>query len=206
MGRTQDERKADTRERLLAAAADLFARRGVDAVSIDAIADAADRTSGSVYAHFGGKRALLLAVLDRWSGQTARAIAADFAAARTVGARLAATWTNFAAQRDAVTLLHELWLQASRDPEVNEALAVRYADSRRVMAQAYDEWAKEEGVHLPLASDVMATHVFALLLGLDMQRRLDPSAVPDEVALAGFEVLFGLTHDPKEPSHAHASV
>ena len=35
MARTQQQRKAETRERLLAAAAELFAREGYDAVAID---------------------------------------------------------------------------------------------------------------------------------------------------------------------------
>ena len=52
MARTQEQRRADTRARLLDAAAQLFATRGIDAVSVDAVADAADRTSGAVYDHF----------------------------------------------------------------------------------------------------------------------------------------------------------
>jgi len=64
MARTQEERKAETRSRLLAAAAELFADHGVDAVSVDAVAEAAGRTSGAVYAHFGSKQGLLLALLD----------------------------------------------------------------------------------------------------------------------------------------------
>ena len=62
----QQDRKADTRARLVAAAAECFAERGVDAVSVDAVADAAGRTSGAVYAHFGSKQGLVLAVLDQW--------------------------------------------------------------------------------------------------------------------------------------------
>ena len=44
MARTQQERKADTRERLLSAAAQLFADHGIDAVSVDVVAEAAGRT------------------------------------------------------------------------------------------------------------------------------------------------------------------
>ena len=50
---TQGERRAETRQRLLDAAADLFATRGIEASSVDAIAEAADRTSGAIYDHFG---------------------------------------------------------------------------------------------------------------------------------------------------------
>ena len=61
---SQEQRKAETRQRLLDAAALLFAERGIEAVSIDTVAEAADRTSGAVYAHFGGKDGLLNALLE----------------------------------------------------------------------------------------------------------------------------------------------
>jgi len=218
MARTQEERKVETRERLLRAAADLFARRGVDAVSVDAIADDADRTSGSVYAHFGGKHGLLLAVLDRWSGQVARSMAADFAATVSMRDRLGAMWRNFTDHPEAgarpLWLLHELWLRAARDPLIGAELARRYADSREAMAASYSAWVRTEGVRPPVAPDELPVLVFALLLGLDMQRQLDPAAVPDEVALRGFATLFGLPDpppdapdlNPKEHTHAHATV
>ncbi len=61
---TQGERRAQTRRALLDAAAELFATRGVDGASIDAVAEAAGRTSGAVYDHFGGKEGLLFALLE----------------------------------------------------------------------------------------------------------------------------------------------
>lgn len=51
MARTQDERKAETRQRLLQAAGELIAERGVAGASVDALAEAAERTSGAIYAH-----------------------------------------------------------------------------------------------------------------------------------------------------------
>lgn len=223
MGRTQESRKADTRERLLRAAADLFARRGVDGVSVDSIAEEADRTSGAIYAHFGGKQGLLLGVLDRWAGQVARSMAADFAATSSMRDRLAAMWRNFTDHPDTgarpLWLLHELWLRAARDPEVGHQLARRYAESRHAMAASYAEWAAAEGVSLPVDPKALPVLVFALLLGLDMQRQLDPAAVPEEVALAGFATLFGLpapapappasvisVPTTKESRHAHANL
>ena len=50
---TQGERRAETRQRLLDAAAELFAARGVEGCSVDAIAERAERASGAVYDHFG---------------------------------------------------------------------------------------------------------------------------------------------------------
>ena len=72
MPRTQEDRKAETRSRLLEAAADLFARRGFHGVSTDTVADAADRTSGALYAHFGAKEGLLLALVNAWAEDVPR--------------------------------------------------------------------------------------------------------------------------------------
>src|SRR3984893_19251435 len=94
MSRTQEERKADTRARLLDAAATLFADRGIDAVSVDAVADAAGRTSGAVYAHFGSKQGLLLALMDEWAHSLVTVIAAEFELASSVEDRLRAVGVN----------------------------------------------------------------------------------------------------------------
>src|SRR3954453_20658471 len=65
-GRAQGQRVREiTRERLLAAAADVFSATGSGATSVDAVAAAAGFTTGAVYSNFGGKADLFLAVLER---------------------------------------------------------------------------------------------------------------------------------------------
>ena len=54
------EHKAETRDRILRAARDLFNRRGFADVSIDQIMAAADLTRGGFYNHFGSKEELFL--------------------------------------------------------------------------------------------------------------------------------------------------
>ena len=63
MGRIAGVTAAETRERLLLAAADVFARRGYDGTRVADIAVAADVSSGALYAHFGSKAELLVAAL-----------------------------------------------------------------------------------------------------------------------------------------------
>lgn len=57
-------RKRETREKLLDAAFRLFGERGVDAVAINEITEAADVGFGSFYNHFDSKEALYDAVVD----------------------------------------------------------------------------------------------------------------------------------------------
>src|SRR5439155_23204367 len=59
---TREERRAATRERLLRAARTVFARRGVQAATVDEIAEEAGFTTGALYSNFKGKGDLVLAV------------------------------------------------------------------------------------------------------------------------------------------------
>lgn len=58
------EAQALTRERLLAAAHELFRRDGYAATSVERIAAAAGYSKGAVYSNFENKEAIFLAVLD----------------------------------------------------------------------------------------------------------------------------------------------
>ena len=176
---TQQERKAETRARLLAAAAGLFADQGVDAVSIDAVAEAAGRTSGAVYAHFGSKQGLLLALLDSWKDSVLTVLLAEVAVTASPLGQLAAVWENVAptpAEAGSWSLLEqELWLRAARDPEVADVLRVRNAEALRYSARQLEGWTDRR--RLPTvgtAPSDLAVLVKALLAGLAVQRRLEP--------------------------------
>src|SRR3954471_10523442 len=60
---TREESREQTRERLLAAAAELFAERGVNGTSVEQIAERAGYTRGAFYGNFDGKPELLVALL-----------------------------------------------------------------------------------------------------------------------------------------------
>ncbi|MBF8188780.1 TetR/AcrR family transcriptional regulator [Nonomuraea sp. K274] len=63
MGRIAGVTAAETRERLLRAAADVFAERGYDGTRVADIAAAAGVSNGALYTHFGSKADLLVAAL-----------------------------------------------------------------------------------------------------------------------------------------------
>ncbi|MBV6508618.1 MAG: hypothetical protein JJLCMIEE_01683 [Acidimicrobiales bacterium] len=197
MGRTQLERKADTRERLVRAAAELFGSLGFHSVSTDAVAARADRTSGAVYAHFGSKQGLLLAVLEEWRSETAADAEVELDAATDLDARTEALWRTLSSRTgergDAWLMLEmELWLHAARQPELRQLLAERYDEIRHEMAHAFEEWAATAGSSLASPPDEMSTLVLALLLGLGLQRRMEPESVSDELAGRGIRSLLGL--------------
>jgi AcrR family transcriptional regulator len=69
VGRIAGVTAAETRNRLLAAAADVFARRGYDGARVVDIAATAGVSNGALYAHFGSKAELLAAALRAHGNQ-----------------------------------------------------------------------------------------------------------------------------------------
>lgn len=184
---TQGERRAATRDRLLAAAAELFAERGIEGSSVDAIAERAERTSGAVYDHFGGKPGLLFALLEGWTDAAAEVIGAEVAAATTLDGRLEAIWRNVADPPKGdggrwILLEHELWSYAARDAAARDHLARRYRAAWAGVDESLRSWAAEQGVDPP--PPTAAPAVIGVLLGLEMMRRLDPDAIDTATAVA----------------------
>jgi AcrR family transcriptional regulator len=192
---TQTERKDETRARLLAAAATVFAERGVEGASVDAIAEEAGRTSGALYAHFGSKEGLVIELLESWRSEVSTNILAGLSHARSLDERLLALWHSFAhpkgAARQWVQFEHELWRWVTRveHDEMRVLVADRYRTARQAITARLEEWAQERLIPAPRAEAGPA--IIGLLIGLEMQHRLDPEAVTDEIALASLRALLG---------------
>jgi AcrR family transcriptional regulator len=71
----RSERGRATRERLVAAARELFGEHGYDGTSIEAVLERAGVKRGALYHHFESKQALFDAVLDRVISDVAQAVA-----------------------------------------------------------------------------------------------------------------------------------
>jgi AcrR family transcriptional regulator len=84
-----------TRERILAAALEVFARKGYHRALVDDIVRASGTSKGAVYHHFPTKEALFLALVDEFAQRLALAVAAAIgsrhgALAKVEGALVAA--------------------------------------------------------------------------------------------------------------------
>jgi AcrR family transcriptional regulator len=178
----RDEQRAATRRELLAAGADLFAARGVDGCSVGDVARAAGRTTGAIYDHFATKQGLVFALVEEWAGDNATATTARLEAADDLDERLTALWlgTTDATTGDGrwLNLEHELWSYAQRDDEVLGRLRTRFRELWAGIEALADVWPDLEGLRGkgPL--------VMGVLTGVEMMRRVDPTAITDEMAVA----------------------
>lgn len=204
---SQGERRAETRGALLEAAAGLFARHGFDAVSVDAVADAAGRTSGAVYDHFGSKHGLLMAVLDDWADALMAVIGTELEQAQDLRGRLRAVAANVIVHPNEITrrllmLEHELALRAARDPRVAEGMRLRIVRAQQRLSRGLARW-KAEGVLPPGSAPVeqLAVTIRALVLGMEMQQRLEPSAFDIESAASILEAVLSPSMAPLASLH-----
>jgi AcrR family transcriptional regulator len=134
MGRVAGVTSAETRARLLRAAADVFAARGYDGTRVADIAVAAGVSNGALYAHFGSKAELLVASLRAHGGR----VLADLLAAdpgRPVGDLLLQAGRCLPTQRDDRRYLAvEALLAARRDEDVAEPMREYTSERARWLA------------------------------------------------------------------------
>src|ERR1700716_2741910 len=84
---TREQRKANPRERLLAAARSVFARSGFHGASVEEIASKAGFSTGALYSNFDGKEDLFLVLMEREIDEHAREISEAVRARASVAER-----------------------------------------------------------------------------------------------------------------------
>src|SRR5690242_20851694 len=109
-GRPPGQGVADaTRERILEAAAEVFADKGYYGAAVDDIVRASDTSKGSFYFHFPNKRGIFVALLDHLTGRLVErvegAIAGETDPVRRLDAALRAVLKSFAQRKRLARLL-----------------------------------------------------------------------------------------------------
>jgi AcrR family transcriptional regulator len=178
--------RSNARERLLGAAAKVFAERGYRAASIDDIAAAAGFSKGAVYWHFQSKEDLLHTLIDERLRDPTEAMLTRMAEAPPevdAGAEVGGRFMELlSGDPDFVLLANEYWALAARDPKLRK----RYADTERArrdaLAQALQVRQEHRGTpEVGIPTEEAATAFLALASGLAMARLIDPDAVPDHL-------------------------
>jgi AcrR family transcriptional regulator len=177
--RTQAERRDETRRALLASADRAFSRDGFHASSVDAIADDAGYSKGAVYARFGGKDDLFLAVLEaRFDQRLALAgpKASDGGRRRERIAALAQAHRHVIAEDPAWTVAWvEFAAHATRNPDLRQRLRQLNASLR--------QRAEQQLAELGFADEDDAAYFATVSLvygsGVSIERMLDPNGPPE---------------------------
>jgi AcrR family transcriptional regulator len=191
---TREQSKANTRERLLAAARSAFASSGFHGASVEEIASAAGFSTGALYSNFDGKEDLFLVLMEREIEEHAREIAAAVSVRESVAERDtggARQWMSMIEREPELLLLFmEFWAYGVRDAQVRPKVAARFAQVRRLLTKLIEDGVKEFELELALPAEQLAVAIDALADGIARQKLADPRAVPDELMGRVLSLLF----------------
>jgi AcrR family transcriptional regulator len=188
---TQQARKAKTREAIVAAATRRFALRGVEATSLDDVAEAAGFTKGAIYANFPNKRALVEAVIERNIVQidAATLVRPDLPLAdrlALIGREVAALTRTV--PRETVLLDLEYSLAALRNPRKRAMVPARSQAQWEDVPARFAALNAAQGAHPPFESAELLR--LAAILARGIIRGL--AEAPDALTPGAIETLFRL--------------
>jgi AcrR family transcriptional regulator len=199
---TPERRRHQTREHLLAAAAEVFAARGFHGATLDEVAAVAGFTKGAVYSNFKNKEDLFLALFKENYDREMDAIRGALA---DPGVPPEARLSDFVDLiRDQTVqagpnfnlLYQEFSLYAARNPAVREEL--NRIDNQGAQALAEILQADRERVGLePLVSPLQTARIVELLFrGIGQMRILQPDVADDEFVEAAIAFVARGLGDP----------
>ena len=183
--------REETCQRLFAAAAQVFAERGVGAATVDEIAAAAGFTRGALYSNFRDKEELVLAMLDdhlRRSQEHNLFLHDRHADARDLVQALRA---NEGRSDDPLhhnpVLQIELMMYAARSPELRPAIGEHLRTMRGLVGTIVAD--KLRAVGIDVDPIVVGTVMVAIEDGLRLHRLLDPESTPPDAFFTALEEL-----------------
>jgi AcrR family transcriptional regulator len=193
MTRTRPTR-AETRQRVLDAAFEVFSRQGIAASSLSQVAAAAGLTKGAVYSSFDSKDELVLALMEEHAGHRIQASldAVDGAGREDLLVQLASVLVHeMRVDAGWHRLLAEYFAMAHHDEAKRVALQRRRREVRETVARAVDRVAAEVGFALPMPADEFAIVLLALSNGLGVESDIDPDGVPDDLLARVLTLIAG---------------
>lgn len=173
---TRAKRQAQTRERLVEVARDLFLADGYAGTSLDKVAVAAGFSKGAVYSNFSGKEELCMAVLDTIHEEQIEGVVAAFTADTDLDGRIDAfaAWVREKLGKPRWTALEvEFAAVARQSPWVAGELVKRHRMLVAASAELIDRVVADAGLRLDISAHKAAVALLSLGIGLGAMRSLD---------------------------------
>lgn len=196
---TRAEQQEQTKARLLASAAELFAERGVNGASVEQIAEHAGYSRGAFYSNFADKQALVAALLMERTRHEAEEVGAivlnpDASFAERMEALRAWHRARAVHAREWLILRTELWLHAVRtaDRGLLDRIEERERFARQMLAEGIATAFTTPGTEPTPPDDpaFLGLIMHALEDGLLIQRLIAPEGTSDTVVVDAVDLLI----------------
>jgi AcrR family transcriptional regulator len=186
---TRDE----TRQRIFAAAAGVFAESGVAAASIEQIAAAAGFTRGAFYSNFMSKDELAAAMLDDHLARSQAYNRRLLDHHRDPRSFVQALRDEPGRQDDPLhqspLLQIELMLYVARTPELRPSLGAHLRAMRSLVGDIASTTLRESGTDVDIEPEQLGAILVAVEDGLRLHRLIDPDSTPADAFLEALDAL-----------------
>ena len=174
---TKERRIEHTRQILLDAAEEVFARKGLTGAALEEIADAAGFSRGIIYSQFGAKEKLFLAVVDRQRQRFLDGFAEvmmSFHRRSDVDLdELAQRWRDLSSGTDRAALGYELKLFLLRNPDARDRVATQRLETIRALGEFISKNVARIGGTLTIDAETLALVVLAANDGITLDSHID---------------------------------
>lgn len=201
-------RGKETRAQILEAAASLLADEGYAGATMRGVAQRAEVQLSLVHYHFGNKKGLLVAVLEREHARVLEREAVLYKGPESIAEK----WRKIVAHlRDDlesgyVRVLWELWSAGLDDPDLREQWRAAVASWRDLLEHLVEEWAAETEIDMPMSPRALATLVANAFHGaeVEMLAGVTEDEAPHLIAFQAVGELLDRT-EPVKPNETLGS-
>jgi len=182
---SRQEGRELTSQRLVEAAQRLIARRGLEAASVEDIAEAAGYSRGAFYSNFKSKDDLFYEVLrqDQQRNNAKFAVGLDDALPlEQIQARIREINAGLFDERDSFLVWAEAHMLSARDPKFRAKVAGLIAERRDFVVTIIQYLARRMGATLSVPVEALAMGFISLVEGVRLSGASYPNEMPAEVA------------------------
>jgi len=206
---TPDRRRQQTRDHLLAAAAQVFAERGFHGASLDEVAAVAGFTKGAVYSNFRNKEGLFLSLFKANYDRGMEALRATLEEPSEVPPE--SRLPDFVAMireqtREAggtfAVLFQEFWLYAVRNPAAREQLTRLEDENVRAIAEIIEAERIRQGLEPLDSAERIARIIVMLFRGIGLLGVLQPEVADETLIESAISLVARGLGVPMKPERA----
>jgi AcrR family transcriptional regulator len=189
---TREEKKEQTRQRLIEAATELFAVKGYEGTAVEELAEHGGYSRGAFYSNFANKEELMKAIINQGFESDLKGIR-QMEALEGIDA-LAAGYKKLARvfYEDPMNLLWmlEFQLSAVRHPELREAYAEQHRKMREGIRHLLTTHLKREGYEDPEAYEEYADLFLVIVSGLGLLKLIYGEEIPPDAFERAFRAVL----------------
>lgn len=182
---TPERRRQQTRDHLLAAAAQVFAERGFHGASLDEVAAVAGFTKGAVYSNFKNKEDLFLALFKASYDREMAALHETMEASEVPPEDRLADFVTLIREQTAEAgpsfglLFQEFWLYAARNPDVRDQLTAVEDQGVQDLAEVIRTERERRDLEPLEDANAVARIITVLFRGIGLLKIMQPDVVDD---------------------------